>query len=622
MQANVEATKQIANWRKDIKRAIATGDMIRANKQLTVDVDSLDDGELGPREIRFVASTGVEDRDGDVIEPDGIKLENFRANRGPFLYFHRQSEEPIAKVNRSKIVAGKMIADVEFMDPEELGFYDQMIERANRVFLLYKHGFMNAVSIGFVAKPGDVEERDNGGFRFKSIEVLELSAVSVPSNPQALQTDAIENAQRETEGASKSTQTNTEVVMADGRGDAPQLQQETIEAALRAVYGESLNAPLVEPDEQKRGRTLRKDVARKVAKIRRIADDLMGEEGMDVGVPHEDEIDSVHTDEDPDDKSVELHPESVPSGDIVHREMTPDVQEQVVAILNAKANRADRMVELVEGPDRFNVGSGKEFMQLLKNDMRANKALVEILGLNDDKAVEGDEPQEPQSSGADTEDDSYKSPEKGQKGVTEFLDLPLAARDREWDSAAADERWRNETDSTDEPGQDYWRNFVWFDEEAPGEFGSYKLPYGDIIEGDHAAVPRGVFAAAGAIQGARTEVAIPEDDIDAAKSHLEQYYEKMRSTFDDESIIAPWVGEESVSEYIENQFENFGFESLESAKKFMVEQLEFFGVNGAKTIVGFDDPEVNETPETKTLDDIVVEVNWGETDPDRRLVNQ
>jgi hypothetical protein len=54
------------------------------------------------------------------------------------------------------------------------------------------------------------------------------------------------------------------------------------------------------------------------------------------------------------------------------------------------------------------------------------------------------------------------------------------------------------------------------------------------------AMPRGIFAAAGALQGAREPLKIPEADIEKAKAHAGRYYDKMRDEFDDASIIAPW----------------------------------------------------------------------------------
>ena len=59
------------------------------------------------------------------------------------------------------------------------------------------------------------------------------------------------------------------------------------------------------------------------------------------------------------------------------------------------------------------------------------------------------------------------------------------------------------------------------------EFGGYKLPIADVIDGELRAVPRAIFAAAGALRGARGGVDIPDSDRDSIIRNLERYYDKM-----------------------------------------------------------------------------------------------
>lgn len=113
------------------------------------------------------------------------------------------------------------------------------------------------------------------------------------------------------------------------------------------------------------------------------------------------------------------------------------------------------------------------------------------------------------------------------KAAVPFQDLPLADRDRAWDSTAAIGRVRTFTDSEDAPTSRYRNAFVWYDRSDPDSFGSYKLPVADVIDGRLMAVPRGVFAAAGAMQGARGGVDIPDADRPGVIRHLERYYAKM-----------------------------------------------------------------------------------------------
>lgn len=113
------------------------------------------------------------------------------------------------------------------------------------------------------------------------------------------------------------------------------------------------------------------------------------------------------------------------------------------------------------------------------------------------------------------------------KSVVPFQDLPLADRDREWDSDAAMARVREFTDSEDTPSSSYQNAFLWYDRENAESFGSYKLPIADVVSGRLVAVPRGIFAAAAALQGARGGVDLPEQDQAGVVGHIERYYAKM-----------------------------------------------------------------------------------------------
>lgn len=113
------------------------------------------------------------------------------------------------------------------------------------------------------------------------------------------------------------------------------------------------------------------------------------------------------------------------------------------------------------------------------------------------------------------------------KSVTDFADLPLASEDRSWDSTEADRRVRAWADAENEPNDRYKRAFLWFDQDNQDQFGGYRFPIADVIDGELMAVPRGIFAAAAAIQGARTETTIPDEDKSRIRTHLDRYYAKM-----------------------------------------------------------------------------------------------
>lgn len=126
------------------------------------------------------------------------------------------------------------------------------------------------------------------------------------------------------------------------------------------------------------------------------------------------------------------------------------------------------------------------------------------------------------------------------KGASGKTDLPIADRERAWDSEAAISRVRGATGSEDEPSRTYRNAFFWFDSESADEYGAYKLPFADVVNGRLTAIPRAIFASAAAIQGARGGVNIPEGDRDAVRSRIARYYTRMRRQFDDEGIVPPW----------------------------------------------------------------------------------
>jgi len=128
--------------------------------------------------------------------------------------------------------------------------------------------------------------------------------------------------------------------------------------------------------------------------------------------------------------------------------------------------------------------------------------------------------------------------------VVPYQDWPLADEEMEWDADAARGHisdWAGfgvGGDGKDGDWDKYRSAFVWYDSENKETQGAYKLPIADIVDGDLKAVPRGIFAAAGAVSGARGGVDIPDADLPKVKTHLERYYDKMDRK-------APWQEDSS-----------------------------------------------------------------------------
>jgi len=112
-------------------------------------------------------------------------------------------------------------------------------------------------------------------------------------------------------------------------------------------------------------------------------------------------------------------------------------------------------------------------------------------------------------------------------GVVPFEETPKAPEDRAWDADAAEQRIRRWAGGPDKENIDwakYRRAFAWYDASDPENFGSYKLPHHDVIDGRLHVVWRGVAAAMQVLLGARGGVDIPEEDRRAVYNHLARHY--------------------------------------------------------------------------------------------------
>lgn len=153
-----------------------------------------------------IASTAALDRHKEILVPRGVITEQFMTNP-VMLNIHDSHEYPVGKVTDVRVSKDSVEFSFEFADTEE----GQKLEK------LYIGGFMNAFSVGFIPKNyidlGSILG-DDGKLAITSIEVelpngeketldltqykevpygiisiwelLEISPVSVPANPEAL----------------------------------------------------------------------------------------------------------------------------------------------------------------------------------------------------------------------------------------------------------------------------------------------------------------------------------------------------------------------------------------------------------------------------------------------------
>jgi HK97 family phage prohead protease len=151
------------------------------------------DSDENDRTLTFVASDGTRDSSHTVLNVDGWDLDRFNKN-GVIGYQHKvyggwmddsNPDNVIGKGN-AYVKDKKLMVDVEF-EPADL---NPLAEKIYRKLLF---GSLNAVSVGFrdlgggswgrgLEGPGE----DNETYYYKKQELLEVSVVNIPANPNAL----------------------------------------------------------------------------------------------------------------------------------------------------------------------------------------------------------------------------------------------------------------------------------------------------------------------------------------------------------------------------------------------------------------------------------------------------
>lgn len=133
----------------------------------------------GANPLEFIMSDATVDRVGDIIEPNGWVLRNFKAN--PIALFNHDSDMPIGEWKNVRVEGGALRGELVLGPPGACPTTDKM-----RAFI--EAGMMRAVSVGFrpIARPEPIEGSKQGGLRYRAVELVECSLVSVPANPNAL----------------------------------------------------------------------------------------------------------------------------------------------------------------------------------------------------------------------------------------------------------------------------------------------------------------------------------------------------------------------------------------------------------------------------------------------------
>ena len=132
--------------------------------------------EAGRTIYSTVITKEVEDRDGEIVAIDGMNLEPYMKNP-VVLGFHDRHSYPIAKA------INIYTEELDGIKQMCMDFVFAPTEEGEKAETLWKEGFMNTVSIGFMYA-------EQEGNILKGIELMEVSLVPVPSNREASRKEA------------------------------------------------------------------------------------------------------------------------------------------------------------------------------------------------------------------------------------------------------------------------------------------------------------------------------------------------------------------------------------------------------------------------------------------------
>jgi len=145
---------------------------------------SLDEKE---RTIEFIGSTATVDRYGDSIVQTGWEIGNYVKN--PVIpWGHNYKDPAVAMATEVGLRDGNLYFKAKFPSIEELctdpSKPSEWALFVDSIYNSYKGGYLRAFSVGFI--PLEYEGNWEDGYVFTKAELLEVSCVTVPANPEAL----------------------------------------------------------------------------------------------------------------------------------------------------------------------------------------------------------------------------------------------------------------------------------------------------------------------------------------------------------------------------------------------------------------------------------------------------
>lgn len=130
------------------------------------------------RVIRGMATTPTLDRVGDSVDQFGVTA----AASIPLFLYH-DSRKTVGRATLGKATANGVPFEATFPNVTEPG---ALKDRVDEAIAMVRHGLITAVSIGFRVLDGAYEVMKGGGIKYLKSEVMELSLVPVPAQPEAV----------------------------------------------------------------------------------------------------------------------------------------------------------------------------------------------------------------------------------------------------------------------------------------------------------------------------------------------------------------------------------------------------------------------------------------------------
>lgn len=174
--------------------------MDKMHNKILGQVRDLPEGDS--RKVVFTASTNARDRHRTVLNQEKWDLENF--NRNPIIgyqhnvygdWFREPNPDDVLGPARAWVDNGQLLVEIDFEEKD-------LNPLADKIFRKVKNGTLRAVSVGFLEKgEGKYGDKENGESRgqenetyyFEGQELLEVSVVNIPSNPEALKKKKVED---------------------------------------------------------------------------------------------------------------------------------------------------------------------------------------------------------------------------------------------------------------------------------------------------------------------------------------------------------------------------------------------------------------------------------------------